>query len=77
MDAWCWGRRELKGLRAHGANDGLAAVGGKLKLSKRYIHKLHIFVYFPLHFQTPVFQHGASLVLSIEPLGTNFSEILI
>ena len=35
MDAWCWGRRELKGLRAHGANDGLAAVDGKLKLSKR------------------------------------------
>ena len=35
MDAWCWGRRDLKGLRAHGANDGLAAVDGKLKLSKR------------------------------------------
>ena len=62
MDAWCWGRREFKGLQAHGANDGLAAVGGKFKLSKWYIHKLHIFVYFPLHFQTPVFQHRALLV---------------
>ena len=25
----------------------------------------NIFVYFPLHFRTPVFQHGASLVIII------------
>ena len=30
-----------------------------------WIHKLHIFVYFHFHFQTPVFQHGASLVIII------------
>ena len=35
----------------------------------------NILVYFPLHFRTPVFQHGASLVLLIRTLGTNFSEI--
>ena len=32
----------------------------------------NIFVYFPRHFRTPVFQHGASLVLLIGPLRTNF-----
>ena len=32
---------------------------------------------FLAYFVNPVFQHGASLVLLIGPLGTNFSEILI
>ena len=33
-----------------------------------YTSWFNIFVYFPLHFRTPVFQHGASLVLSSFPL---------
>ena len=38
---------------------------------------VNLFVYFTFHFQTPVFQHGALLVLLIGPYGTNFNETLM